>query len=424
MRAVLAILVVCLIGKDLAFVPFPQIVRGCAQGLCLIVGIFAVLPALSGNLLRRYWPMLVYLLVLLLAVPFTEFPGFVTMQIGSLMSAIVFAIGYFENRSEPPDQKLKWLMFWIVLVYAIVSALCLILIKIDPTQAYESMFIGDIAGIELRFRGLFSKSAQMAAAGGILLGLAMIRVKSIPLKLSLIVLGLTCLTLPQCRSFWVAALIAGGATIWLYFRHLRKWIIVSCGALAVLTLSLLAFNVSVDTTGLAAFARVNTISTLTGRTSLWQSAFDGWSQKPLLGYGFTLGGAGLNFGEPLSPNANPTEISRRTLHNGYVQSLLDSGLVGLLFYVTTILIAISRICRYDRARQFPEVLYVLLFLSISNGGESVIYSGSVFQSLCFWIFATFAMSLKRGPLSAPSSTVQPITNKGRGVISRFPNLMH
>jgi hypothetical protein len=73
---------------------------------------------------------------------------------------------------------------------------------------------------------------------------------------------------------------------------------------------------------------------------------------------------------------------------------MDAGLIGFCCYALTILIALSGVIRHDSKRRFPEAMYVLLFLSIANCGESVVYSGSVFPSLCFWVFAVFAMSLK------------------------------
>jgi O-antigen ligase len=394
-RAVLAILVISLVAKDLAFVPSPYVLRGAAQMLCLIAGTSALLRVLSPKQLLRYWPLVAYLMVLLVTVPFTQSPLFVLLQIGSLFSAIILAVGYFEGGSASVDVKLRWLVFWIIVVYGIVCAACLILIRLDPSQAYESMLVGDLEGYELRFRGLFSKSAQMGAAGGLLAGLALMRVRRLPLKILLTTIGFACLVLPQCRSFWVAAFVAGGVTTWIYYKHLRKWV-VATGAVTALTLIVVgAFQIPINLQSAAAYSRVNTIGTLTGRTALWAAAYKGWAHRPLLGYGFTLGGTGLDF-DPRAPSyTKPQELSRRTLHSGYVQSLLDSGLVGFAFYMSSILYALYRAWRNDPERKFPEVLYVLMFLAIANGGESVIYSGAVFQSLCFWIFAAFAMTLRR-----------------------------
>ena len=341
MGAALVFFVACLIGKDVAFVPFPYVIRGAAQILFLTLGLGTLLPILSPGLLIRYWPVLGYLLVLLVTAPFTPFPVFVLLQVLSLASAVVFAMAYFERRSDE-HKDLGTLLLSTVLVYGIVACLSLALIKLQPTLAYDAQFVGEEAGYENRFRGLLSRSGVMGAASGLLVGLAVIGIKRWPLKVALAVPGLLCLALSQSRSFWLAAIAAGGATAWIYYPRLRKWVWVSAGGAAFLAAASLAFNISVDTSGVHAFARLDTVKDLTGRTELWQAAYRGWSERPWLGYGFTLGGMGLGGEHVVSADADPTQFSRQTLHNGYIQSLMDAGIVGFLLYAMTVVISITR----------------------------------------------------------------------------------
>ncbi|MGA2842795.1 MAG: O-antigen ligase family protein [Steroidobacteraceae bacterium] len=411
MAAVLIIFVVCLIGKDVAFAPAPYVMRGAAQAICFASGLIYLIPNLSPGLLARYWPILMYLLTLLFAAPFTLFPGFVLLQILSLISAVLFAIAYFESGQDDQQGRLRLLVLSAIAIYGITAYASLAFTKLQPGLAYEALFAGNATGYEMRFRGVFSKSGIMAAASGLLVGLAAIRVKRWSLKVFLMIPGLLCLALTQSRSFWLASLLAGSATTWLYFPRLRRWIYVALGAASIAASLALAFNISVDTSGVNSFARLNSISTLSGRTALWQAAYHGWSERPMFGYGFTLGGLGLTNLQAVSDDDDPTQYSRMTLHNGYVQSIMDAGLVGFFFYLMAIFVSIRCILRFDKDRLFPEALYVLVFLSIANGGESVVYSGSVFQSLCFWVFAVFAMHLKAGrhsvPVHAPSAEEMP-----------------
>jgi O-antigen ligase len=420
MRAILVILIVCLIGKDVAFAPFPNVLRGAAQALCFAAGLIYLLPVLSAQLLAGYWPLIAYLVVLMLGVPFTPFPVFVFLQVLSLTSVVVFFVAYLETRQLVLERDVAQVVRCTILVYGIVIYASLILIKLQPTLAYDSMFAGDETGYEIRFRGMFSRSGVMAAASGLLVGLAAISVKRWPQKVLLVVPGLVCLVLTQSRSFWLAGFIAGAVTAWIYYPRLRKWIYASVGTLVFMAAVSAALNITVDTSGIHTFARLDSVRDLTGRTELWQSAYKGWSARPWLGYGFTLGGLGLQRDHLIAADADPTTFSRMTLHNGYIQSLLDSGLVGVVFYLLAILIAITRILRFDSKRRFPEVLYVLLYLSIANGGESVIYSGSVFQSLCFWIFAVFAMRLTSRDRDAPLAESRESPSVAA---SRPPNLM-
>ena len=422
MAAVLIIFVGCLIGKDVAFAPAPYVMRGVAQAICFASGLIYLIPNLSPGLLARYWPILMYVLTLLVAAPFTLFPEFVFLQILSLTSAILFAIAYFESRPHYSQSRLRLLVLSAVAIYGIAAYASLAFTKLQPGLAYEALFAGNATGYEMRFRGVFSKSGVMAAASGLLVGLAAISVKRWTLKVLLVFPGLLCLALTQSRSFWLASLIAGSVTAWIYFPRLRRWIYVILGAASVIACVTLALNISVDTSGVNSFARLNSVSTLSGRTALWQAAYRGWSNRPMFGYGFTLGGLGLTNLQSVSADDEPTQYSRMTLHNGYVQSIMDAGLVGFLFYLITIFVSIRCVLRFDKNRQFPEALYVLFFLSIANGGESVVYSGSVFQSLCFWVFAVFAMHLSTSGLAVQVSAA-PDEMKPEDVQVLWPNLL-
>jgi O-antigen ligase len=330
------------------------------------------------------------------------------LQVLSLASAIVFSIGFFENPRLGRSHSLHKLVLWTIVSYAMVAYASLVIVRLLPGVAYETLFAGSDVRDELRFRGLFSSPGVMGAAAGLLVGLAAIGPKKWFWKLTSMAPGLVCVALTQSRSFWLATMVAGTVTAWLYYGPLRKWIYVGLGLSVVVVAVVVALNVAVNTSGVQSFARLDSISDLTGRTELWQSAYKGWQEKPLLGYGFTLGGMGLSGDQAQNQDLDPTQFSRRTLHNGYIQSLMDSGFAGFFLYVATILVSIARVLRFDRRREYPEVLYVLLFLSIANLGESVIYSGSVFQSISFWIFAVFALGLEsydhkmRGTTSAES----------------------
>ncbi len=421
MRAILVILIVCLIGKDLEFAPFPYVLRGTAQGLCLIVGAFAMLPLLSSSVFTRYWPMLLYVLVLLGTAPITDHPVFVLLEVGSLMSGVLFFLAYFESQPSLRELRMRVLVRWTMIAYGFAIVAALAALVLSPSLVYESLYAGDMLGYEHRFHGLFGKSAMMGAAAGLYIGFAALTIKGSGRKLLIMAPGLACLALTQSRTFWFAALVAGGATSWIYFRHLRTVIIGVAAILGLMATLFIAFKISVNTAGVENFTRLNTLSNLTGRTAIWQAAYDGWSRRPWFGYGYTLGGeALLGEGTP-GKEIDPSELSRTTLHNGYVQSVMDSGLVGFVLYLAAMTIGIWRVIRYDTERRFPEALYAMLFLAISNVGESIIYSGSIFHSLCFWAFAIFAMGLKRlqpsrSNATQPSPSPIPVAN-------RLPNLM-
>jgi exopolysaccharide production protein ExoQ len=423
MTFVVIIFVAFMIGKDVTFVPYPDLLRGMAQSLCLAAGIAGASAHLSGAIIARYWSVLAYLLILLIATPLNSFGFYVLLQILSLLSVIIFSIALFDGPRQSRDKQLRILVFCILSTYGAIIIASLLMAQLQPNLAYEQLFAGNETGYEIRFRGMFSKSGGMAVAAGLLVGLAAISARRWWSKAALVVPGLICLVLTQSRSFWMASLVAGSLTAWMYFPNWRKRLFAGMGLAFFVVLTYIAFNITVDTTGVRSFARLGTVSDLTGRTELWDFARNAWSGKPWLGYGYTLGGLGLQGDRTISFDVDPRQFSRQTLHSGYIQSAMDSGILGLLFYTTTIVLAISRVARYDKDRQYPEVLYVLVFLAIANFGESVIYSGAVFQSLCFWIFAVFALGLgKRDFVRSKEILANPL-EPGHGGIPRFTNLM-
>jgi O-antigen ligase len=399
MRAIILLLAVCLIGKDLLYAPYPNALRGIAQAACLLVGGMSLLSSVPQALFTRYWPLLGYVCGLLLTIPFSDYPWFVALQVGSLVSVIVFSMSYVESQKDmEPSVLLRSIVMPIIIMYFLSMIGSLVIAKVSPTAAYESQFLGNVAGYELRFRGLFSKAGMMGAASGLLVGFGAIRIRKPIYKIVVLVPALICLALTQSRTFWIAAVVAAIPTIWLYYPRVRKVAILSLVVIATLVAAALVLSLRVDSSKAAQFARVDTLTTLTGRTALWVEALSGIQERPVFGYGFTLGSTGLpenrSSSEGVSQTVDPTQLSRQTLHNGYIQCVMDSGLVGLFFYLSTMVVAISRVTRRDSGRKYPELMYTLVFLCIANLGESVVYSGAVFQSLCFWIFAVVALSLE------------------------------
>lgn len=398
-RTALLVFVVFMIAKDLDYVPLPYALRAVSQGLCLALGGWWLLQHFSPGIARRYWPVLLYIVAIAASAAVAEFPGFVLLQGLSLCSVIVFFIAYHERQWRSGRAHQQDFVRYIVLTAGLITALSLLFAKLAPTLAYESMFAG-FSGYEVRFRGLFGKAGAMGAMSGLVLGFAAISVRNKPLKFAAMASAAACLGLTQSRSFWVASFFAGLCTLWFYFPKWRTRGVVIAATLGLTAAAGNALSLSVDTAWAKRAARLDSVSGLSGRVGIWQEAFAGWRESPWLGYGFTLGATGLPGHDPLATKLNvidtdPMELSRRTLHNGYVQCLLDTGLIGTLLYLLSMVVALWRLLKFDGDRRYPCALYAIVFLATANGGESVVYSGSVFPSLCFWASTVFALSLRK-----------------------------
>lgn len=390
MRLVLIILVVAAVAKDASHIDDPYIMRSISQGLCLIAGGAWLLTRLSPRILFQYWPVFGYIGSLLLTSVLAA-SQFVFLQVLSLFAVTSFAIAYSEVHSRRGYMPLATLTNTTTLTYFIAIIGSLIIMPLAPYIAYDSIFAGDV-GYITRFRGLFIKSGSLAAAAGILFGTALFWVTRSWLKAALVIPALACLLLSQSRTFWAAAIVASSVVVWFYYPRRQKAALSEAllFVLSIGTLMLLTVDVTRETVGNA--VRADSVTNLTGRVDLWEQGIRGFYARPFLGYGFTSGSEGLLL-PGLSPDGSERLTARTTLHSGYIQSLLDSGLVGTFFYVSVIVVSLLRLIRHDVNRVLRAECYMLVFVIVANFGENLIYSVSFCAGIIFWVIAVFALSL-------------------------------
>ena len=100
---------------------------------------------------------------------------------------------------------------------------------------------------------------------------------------------------------------------------------------------------------------------------------------------------------------DPRLTSRVTLHSGYLQSLLDAGIIGTFWYGLLLLAALWRILWKDRVRAYPAAFFCLVFMMIGNISENVVYAASTLQSVLFWLVCVFALSVPMTASRMPAS---------------------
>ena len=119
--------------------------------------------------------------------------------------------------------------------------------------------------------------------------------------------------------------------------------------------------------------------TLTGRTEIWGTLLRSVAKRPLLGYGYYAFWSGLS-GE----SANAIVASQWVFgyaHNGYLEVVLQLGLVGLLAFFVTLLQALGNawVC-YRRDNSLGTIWYTsLIFLTIyyNISEETLIWPNSL-----------------------------------------------
>lgn len=391
--------------------------RGVAQGIGLLIGMVWLLGSLSPQVLKRYRPIWAYLAILAFTSVVADASVFVLLQVASLAAVIIFSMAYFEgfpsNKPRDPTLVVRAMVFGM-------SVLCVISIGayfVAKGMAFE------FTGGRMRFRGVLIEPATMGALAGTLLGLTWFGVRNLLIRLPLVAVALFCSALTGSRTFWIGAAAAILGTLWIYKPRMRR-IVVGITAMGVLTVgSLIGAGFDLGGDKLSSSLRLDTVSNLTGRTDMWQQALEGYRSRPLLGYGFTLGAQSLtgvssnDIGGVFKRGPDSEVAARSKLHSGYVQSLLDSGALGFIFYLVVLFMPVFAMMKHDQARQYPAVFFALLFLLVTNAAESIIHGAAGMRSITFWMFAVFALSLRRRgtasatqPRRAPRR-VGPLTNR-------------
>lgn len=390
MLAAFALLILALLAKDATPLGDRFVLRAVSEGIALLVGCAWLLTSGARGITWRHSVLAFYIGALALALPQAANPLYVALQILALVAVVLFSVAFTHAAAED-DRMTRSAARMVLVALTVVCVASLAVRQWHPALTYEETLEGP------RFRGLFSKPAMMGAASGLLLGLGCFIRWNWGMRGLAIAASLPCLVLTGSRTFWIAGLAALGAASIRYVRW--SWAVLASGALILLVATFvgIAADVRVTSQQQAMLLRQGSIDTFSGRTAIWEQALQQYWKAPWLGHGFTAGGIALDReSQGLSALASSPQAAMQgsvTLHNGYVQALLDSGGIGALLYMAIIVSALLCFLRYDRARHYAAEFYCLLFLAIANLGETVIFGAAVFHGVWFWYLTVLALTL-------------------------------
>jgi len=157
-------------------------------------------------------------------------------------------------------------------------------------------------------------------------------------------------------------------------------------------------------------------SSFTGRTVIWAFSESEIARSPFVGWGyqsFWLAGADA----PSITDAPGWVKYMPNSHNGYYDTMLELGYVGLafllIFLVTTVSV-IGSVAEHDRRRAWI-LLSVALFIMIYNLLETLWLRAFDLSWVVFVIVAVEAARYwRRSPTSAPTNQVAPARSIGNG----------
>lgn len=151
---------------------------------------------------------------------------------------------------------------------------------------------------------------------------------------------------------------------------------------------------------------------LTGRTEIWDVAIDAWLEQPWFGYGFGT--------------ANVTVLKDRLMaelfsaavdaHSGYLETLLDSGVIGLALLVAAILqsfgICLRRAYAADAGTRAPALAFGVVLIgacvmAVAEVNPFRVFGYTGFITYFALVFARVAPSAAAMPVKLPVRRTRP-----------------
>jgi O-antigen ligase len=149
------------------------------------------------------------------------------------------------------------------------------------------------------------------------------------------------------------------------------------------------------------------LTDLTGRDEFWRNGAALVAQRPLQGYGYQV--SGMVWNDPRFATEsleNSWSSARASLHNGYLDTLIGLGFIGLLAWVAILVMPIPSVLRLPSSDYKALALVMLLQVMQLNFAETVITSSRSYGSIVFWCFWVIGGRLP-ALMAAPEADAQP-----------------
>ncbi|NET58565.1 MAG: O-antigen ligase family protein [Symploca sp. SIO2E6] len=144
-------------------------------------------------------------------------------------------------------------------------------------------------------------------------------------------------------------------------------------------------------------------ATLTGRTEVWDAVIEKILERPWLGHGYKA------FWQPGGGQDYVWYVFRITFtqsHNGYLDLTVELGIIGLLLFALSFIMAYFKAINWARTIKTPEGLWPLVYLTfifMYNQTEST----TVATNSLFWIlYVAVTLSLRRVQLANTSEELE------------------
>lgn len=327
-----------------------------------------------------------YLLIIILS-SFFSLSFFYSIIYGSLYFPVILITYLTANQVVIHDKCPFKIIELLISICIVISLLCYL--GLDSLYTVES-------GAN-RLHGVFSEPSTLASFCAMNIGCIFFVDGKKYYRLLLLILSLLCMILTGTRAGIVSSI---GSLLFIYFikykAHWRSYLII----FFILLCGYVLYNyISIDIHDKSlSYLRTDSLENLSGRTYLWKKAIPKALTKPL-GYGFCLGGAALidtpALDEVLRFSFTGLSPAKHSLHSGYIQTLCDLGVLGLIIYLSIFIIGIYAAYKCVQNNIGFLYVYMFIYLSIMNITESLIMSPLSPNVVVFWL-SWFALIFMKG----------------------------
>lgn len=331
------------------------------------------------QLMRAFRPALLWLLPLLamLSVLWSDAPTISFRRAAALLGSSIFGL-YLATR-----YPLRTLLRLLLAVSIIAISLSFLVAFALPAYAIDT--VGDWQGVF----GQKNQLGQFMALSAIVWLLYVVSVKRHRFLIGFGVLSVVLVVLS--RSATAIVLLVTLVAVMILIRLWRLHYSIALPILMVVTIAGGYLLVGVASNPGGATHLLGKDPGLTGRTQLWGLVWQMIRARSWFGYGY--GGFWLGFQGPSAPVWRATGWNPPSAHNGFLDLLLDLGIVGLLIFVPVIVVALRNafaLARRGRMMDSAFPLLFLIFFLISNITESFLVA---YNTLSWVLFVALTIQL-------------------------------
>ncbi len=300
-------------------------------GLVHLAALLLILPvwqSAKALLRRNLW--IVFLVGLALVSSLWSLSPSITIRRGISMLGSFALVLYLAIRISPADYMR--VLKWMALIFVYSTPLIVFLLPAYGKGA--GVWADAWRGITAHKNGL---GWMMVLSIVIMTYAPRLGVASRKLSLFTVLLAFICLVMAKSSTGFLAMFVAASifCTIGLMRQVKGHRLLVGLMLLSLIgCVALVAGPISE-----AVLAALGKNPTLSGRTAIWDQLFLAMAERPLLGWGYRAFWESNYAAELMSPLG----FFAGHAHNGYLDMIMDLGLIGLVIYVTATLIAIVKL---------------------------------------------------------------------------------